>query len=636
MEARLADLLRQRRVKLAAAGFVLLLVCWHYWSLYADLSAGRADLLAAQTRLNDVGLDLTADDLAIARRNVNSADTEISHARLHYQFDPAIQLSRLIPGVRDQVNAVGSFLDMAGTLVQIADTATRTGDRVIAVRDRPRDDQPLTAALVQLLDDSHADIERINVLTARLVNQRLALGDRPLLGPLASAREKIDQELPKVANAVEEAAQAQDLLPGFLGFKGDRRYMVFALNTGEMFPGGGFLTAAGVLPVSQGVNGKVDFTDTTEWKGQWEAKGGGFIEPPGPVGRYLLRGYGWNLSTSNWDPDFPTWSQQSLDFYQLVHGEQRVDGIVSVDLVVLEQLLTITGPKTIPVEGRGDVTFDSTNAVLTLEELTRQPFDTVHDRKSVIGDLAERVISDLLKLPSGQWGQAVNVMRKLGVERHIQVLSFDAREQTIVRDARWSGRLEPADGDYLMFNEASLNSTKLNLIIQPEGTYQIDLSHLGDARHELKLEYRNPLPEWSRGKDPELVRKLMVGGLYGGYLRILAPPGLVVGDSTIDDERISYEDSGAHAGKVWFGTFVSVASGERHTVVLRWSIPLASRDPNSYDLYIQKQAGTRGMCVAFDVTREGQAARKLTVSGGSRDGTGRLCLTTDVRVHVEF
>lgn len=636
MGGRVAALVRQRRVRLAAAALLLSLVGWHYWSLYADLRGGRADLLAAQTRLNDVGLDLTANDLAIARQRVNSADTEISHAKLHYRWDPAIQLSRLVPGVRDQVNAVGSFLDMAGTLVEIADTATRTGDRVIAVRDRPREGQPLTAALVQLLNDSHADIERINALTARLVDQRLALGDRPLIGPLASAREKIDQELPRVANAVEEAAQAQDLLPGFFGFKGDRRYMVFALNTGEMFPGGGFLTAAGVLPVSQGVNGKVDFTDSTEWKGQWEAKGGGFIEPPGPVGRYLLRGWGWNLSTSNWDPDFPTWSQQSLDFYQLVHGEQHVDGIVAVDLAVLEQLLSITGPKTIPVEGRGDVTFDSANAVLTMEELTRQPFDTVHDRKSVIGDLAERVISDLLKLPSGQWGQAVKVMRKLGEQHHIQVLSFDAREQTIVRDAGWSGRLQPTTGDYLMFNEASLNSTKLNLIIQPEGSYHIDLSHLGDARHELKLTYRNPLPEWSKGKDPVLVQKLMVGGLYGGYLRILAPPGLVIGDNTINEEHVLFEDSGQHEGKVWFGVFMAVLSGEQEAVALRWSIPLATRDPNSYDLFIQKQAGTRGMCVDFEVTREGQPARRLTVSGGSRDGTGRLCLTTDVRVHAEF
>ena len=129
--------------------------------------------------------------------------------------------------------------------------------------------------------------------------RRLALGDQPLLPPLASVRRRLDKDLPAALNAIDSARRSQDLIPGLLGFRGGRRYLVLALNNGEMAPGGGFLTTAGVMQVQDGVNGPVEFSDTTLWKGQWEALGGGYIPPPGPLQRYQLRDYGWNLSTSN-------------------------------------------------------------------------------------------------------------------------------------------------------------------------------------------------------------------------------------------------------------------------------------------------------------------------------------------------
>lgn len=633
-------ILRHQRLFVLSAVLVpvaLLLAGWHYWALYSSMREAREDLLSVQARLSDVGLNLSDADLAVARERIDSADANVARAKTHMRWDPFLRAAPVVPGVGPQVDAVNDFLGMADLLVRIGDSATGAGAQAVALRDAPPSGEPLTESLVELLARTQPNIDEIDTLTAELVQKRLDLGDRKLLPPLNRARNRLDEELPKLANSVEQLQQAQRLLPGFLGFDGNRNYLVLALNSGELLPGGGLVTATGILPVTRGVNGELDFVDSTTWLDAYYATGGTYITPPGPLQRYLLRDYSWNLLVSNWTPDFTTWSQQALEFYEMVHGEQQVDGIVAVDLTVLERLLRITGPKTIDVAGAGPVTFDAETAVLQLEAFTRPAYEPADgDRKSVIGQLANVVISDLLKLPSEKWADAVDVVRDLGAERHIQVLSFRPEEQTIIRDVRWDGRIESPAGDFVQFNEASVMSTKLNLIIKPTGDYAIDVNELGDATHELTLRYHNPFPDWAAGKDPALVEQLMYQGLYGAYLRVFAPAGSTDRGVTIDGASTSLEDAGHDGDKEWFATFMPVPPGASREATFHWTVALATRDPRSYDLYLQKQPGTDGLCLDLRVTRNGAATRQITVEGGSRDDAGRICLTTDVRVHADF
>ena len=614
------------------------LVLWHYWILYSDAMGARDDLLSVQARLSDVGLDLSSADLAVADERTRAADTKLKRVKLHLRYDPLIQFAKRLPGTGPQVHAIEDLVDMGELLAKIGGEATTAGEKAVALRERPPSGQPLTGALVQLLDDTQPSTVRIEALTNELVELRLRMGDEKLLPPLASARTRLDKALPRVANGVEQAVMMQQLLPGLLGFRGERHYLVLALNNGELLPGGGLVTAAGVLPISDGVNSPVDFTDSTIWKDTWEAQGGGYIEPPGPLKRYLLKDFTWNLLVSNWSPDFPTWAQQAVDFYQLTHGKQSLDGVIAVDLLTLERLLATTGPKQLVVEGHGAVTFDSTNAVLQLEQLTRQPFEPASDRKSVIGDLAQTVLADLLHLPAGKWAQAIETVRALGRERHVQVLSFNVEEQTLIRDVSWDGRLQDFAGDYFQFNEASVNSTKLNLIIKPQGSLRIDINELGDARHDLVLQYANPLPEWAKGKDPTLVQQLMLDGLYGGYLRIFGPKGMTGFLADKNEEPIGVEDVGEDRGKVWFGVFMPLPSGKQATMRFRWSTAMATtvQGANRYSLYIQKQPGTEGMCLALSLFRAGQPPKHLRVDGGNHDAQGRICITSDVTITASF
>jgi hypothetical protein len=88
-----------------------------------------------------------------------------------------------------------------------------------------------------------------------------------------------------------------------------------------------------------------------------------------------------------------------------------------------------------------------------------------------------------------------------------------------------AGALEARDGDYFMLVDASVNSTKLNIVLDQRIDLTIGLDAQGNAEHEATVTYRNNLPIWAQGRDPQLVRRLMLDGLYGGYVRLLVPPG---------------------------------------------------------------------------------------------------------------
>src|SRR5690606_37692307 len=168
-------------------------------------------------------------------------------------------------------------------------------------------------------------------------------------------------------------------------------------------------------------------------------------------------------------------------------------------------------------------------------------------------DLATQVIYDVLRLPADRWIDLATTVQELGNERHLQLLFFDPRVQTLVRDLGWSGALKTPTTDFMHFSEASVNSTKLNLLVHPEGPYRIEVGALGDARHELQLRYHHPLPDWRQGRDPELVRRLMLGGVYGGYLRVLAPDDAVGFSVELDGQPHGIEDFGNEGIYRWFG-----------------------------------------------------------------------------------
>lgn len=631
-----------------------LLAAWHVWSAASGLLEARDELRALEERLEDASWDtVTADDLAFTRERLLGTRDGLERTRTHLRRNPVLRLGALAPGAPgDQLRAVYAFLDMGGTVLEAGLAALPAAEKALPLRDDPPDGERLPAAVAALLAAVKPESERLAALTGELTAQRLALGDAPLLPPLDALRRGIDENLPMIADRVETLNRWRPLIPGLLGLDGERRYLLLLLNEGELMPGGGLVTASGVLVLHDGGVSFEGVTDAGWWRASWDERDGRHIEPPPPLERHLLRGYPWHLALSNWDPHFPAWARQALEFEELGYGERDVHGVLAVDFRALVDMLALTGPIAVevsrlfvehwsvpPVERTEEVSFTAGNAILEISRLARSLEGTrLVGRKSFLGEVGPVLVERLLALPPERWEEALATIRRLGEGRHVQALFLDEREQTLLRAVRWDGRLEtPEGGDYLHFNEASVRSTKLNFVIRPEGSWSVALDRFGGARHELTLAYHNTLPEWSEGKDPALVQQMMLGGRYGGYLRVFGPEGLIAPSVAIDGATAPIEDRGVGHGKRWFGAFLPVESGERRTVALRWAVPhAASADGRAYDLYLQKQAGVAGICLELAVTREGEPPAELAIEGGRLDEDGRLCLESDARLRARW
>ncbi|MGE3960505.1 MAG: DUF4012 domain-containing protein [Dehalococcoidia bacterium] len=627
--------LRRRRavalVALAAVAFAAL-TTWHYATLYRSAVDARTALLAIEDSLA-VGLDAGAADLERIDGRLAEARTAVDRARWHFGADPLILGARWLPAVGDQVVAADAFLDAAHHLVAAGEEAVVLGGQALDARGRRAVGEPVTATALELLEAAGPSLARIEGHVADAVAARRTVGDRELIGPLDDARTQLDEQLPRIAELTRRAGVARAVLPKLMGFEGSRRYLLLSLNNGELMPGGGLVTAAGILTVEDGHVTQTTFRNAATWLPAYREAGGDFIPAPEPLQRHLLKDYPWNLGVASWDPDFPTWARLALEFYELAWGPQDVDGIVAVDLQVLRALLAITGAQTVEAPGFGEVRLTSDNAVIELERVTRAPSDTWRRSKEAVGALQEALLRDVLALPAERWDELAAAIREAGDERHLQVLLFDEGAQGLVDELGWAGRLDAPGGDFLHVSEASVNSTKLNLVFAPDATYVIEVDALGTAQHRLVLRYENTMSAWARGRDPDLVSHLMFDGQYGAYVRAFVPPDATGFAGHVDGAPAAVEDAAATSAHRWFGIYLAVPADATRELTLEWSVPLATTDADTYTLALQKQSGTDGLCMDLRIQRDGRAAR-LDVSGGTTDEHGRVCLTTDVQIRA--
>jgi hypothetical protein len=183
----------------------------------------------------------------------------------------------------------------------------------------------------------------------------------------------------------------------------------------------------------------------------------------------------------------------------------------------------------------------------------------------------------------------------MGRERHFQV-SLEGPPAELTAAYGFEGSLVRAEGDYLLLADTSVNSTKLNLILEPRARLDLQLRADGSVRSVATYTISNPFPQWAAGRDPRLVSTLMFEGVYGCYLRVYAPAQAGLLDVKVDGRSVGPEQAGVELGRRAFGRFFPVLPGGSAGAQFHYETPgVVRRLPDGvqrYELYVQKQAGT--------------------------------------------
>jgi hypothetical protein len=194
------------------------------------------------------------------------------------------------------------------------------------------------------------------------------------------------------------------------------------------------------------------------------------------------------------------------------------------------------------------------------------------------------------------------------------------------------GSIAEQAGDFLLLADASVRSTKLNLILANSIRAQVQLSDT-DTESTVSYTTTNPFPEWQAGRDPRLVRALMLDGLYGSYLRLYAPSHSRLLDLRVDGQAAGAQQVDLELGKRVFARYVEVPPGETKTVEFRYRSEGVIEDLGDgwrrYRLHIQKEAGTDAIPVQLQFRLpDGSTLRSITLGGV----TSGLSIETDLRV----
>jgi hypothetical protein len=365
----------------------------------SDLTAGNRQARTAIDQLGDGDYVAAARGFDDAAASFASADATLGA--------PWARPAQLVPGLaqnltttRDLTSAVAGVSADLGTALGAVDpeqlrlvNGRIDVDAVRLVQQPFRDVQQSIADLDQAIDDA----------------------DSPwLVSPLVARLDDLDEEIADNQQRLDNAVLAVELAPQLLGADGERRYFIAFTTPAEARGLGGFMgnwaeltVADGRFSISDsgrtsdlnnaGVEGRA-VSGPTDWVEQW----GGFGFTNGPGG-----GAGavpWSNVTIS--PHFPSTAQVIAELYPQSGGGE-LDGVFAMDPFVLQALLGLTGPVSIP-GATGQLSQANVVDFLLVEQYL------IDDEEARVDLLEEVSRATIVKVLGGDLPSPATVARELG------------------------------------------------------------------------------------------------------------------------------------------------------------------------------------------------------------------------------
>lgn len=363
-----------------------------------------------------------------------------------------------------------------------------------------------------------------------------------------------------------------------------RSFLVLLQNSMELRPGGGFLGQYAIIKVKNGELVSTFIEDANLLDQRINAK----ISPPYPF-KKMMQIKKWKFRDSNFSPDFPVNVEKAQYFMRLAGSQSNFDGVIAVNAQVLNEILKITGPVSVP--GYPE-TYNSENAVLLLEEKVEKAYimdpelDT-QNRKDVMKKMGPIILEKLLKV--GNISKLAEFGHEQMQKKDVMLYFKDPSLQALAESVHWTGTVaKDWSGDYLMLVDANMGALKTNYYVKREVDYDIDLTAPKPVV-TLNLLYKNTATQgdW-RTSD------------YHSYLRLYLPEGA----NLLEREMVSYPNIGTEFGKTFFGFTLHVLIGGETKVRVKYELP-ENFDRENYRLLMQKQSGVDNIPVKVQIKTAG-------------------------------
>jgi hypothetical protein len=384
--------------------------------------------------------------------------------------------------------------------------------------------------------------------------------------------------------------------PYLLGMDSPRNYLIIFQNDKELRPTGGFLTGYAIVKVDKAKFEPALSDDIYNLDAKYRPS----ILAPDPLIKYIKGPYvlskNLRLRDMNWSPDF----QISMDTFNKAIkevGVNNIDGIISVDTRVLENLLSVIGPIGVPGYGnfstKNDPRCNCPQVIYELESYADVEGPIIWDpltgkiilkpknadnRKKIIGPLMNSILANALGQPKEKLPDLFQAAFKSLTEKHVLLYLLDSKVQTAVADFGLGGVIKDYNGDYLHINDANLGGRKSNLYATEEVLQDINVARDGSVTKTVTITYKNPEKQdgWLNSVLPT-------------WVRVYVPKGsTLITSEGLESKAEPYED----LGKTVFAGFFQLRPEGVSKVTFQYKLPF--KVSKNYKLLIQKQPGTDG------------------------------------------
>jgi hypothetical protein len=381
--------------------------------------------------------------------------------------------------------------------------------------------------------------------------------DSGLIGPLATARQRLMVELDDVRLLLSDAHEASRAAATMLD--GPGRYLVLAANNAQMHSGAGMFLSLGVLDVGDGSLGISELSPMTDLP---------LPEQPVELDADLVDRWAYAFDPNeDWrhlgmSPRFDVSGRIAADMWQAATGD-RIDGVLALDVMAIALLMEVTGPVDLhgkwlqPGEVLDELLIDQYSA---LDHPDEQFLENLA-RRERLGELARAVVT---RIDAGDI-DALDLAFALvdaAAGRHLTLWAQDERAQRAWSRIGVSGELEPAD---LLVSIVNRGGNKLDPYLRVTATPQFDPSHsMVTVEVTVRNEAPPGLPAYVAGPYPGTD---LEAGEYLGVLTLTA--GELCTTPVVLGAPHAVQGSDGPTGVA--GTWIRVAPGDvvTHTFELR-------------------------------------------------------------------
>jgi hypothetical protein len=551
---------------------LLVFSVFRVWTAYAAYGNARDDARVLDAYAARSLSDLTTED-------IQQIEYRFHAMRLEFEtLDRATQVP-LVGGVVQRLPLVGARYKAGREAIEVARLIAGAGERgadigtsVMAAYESTgisSETPPSSPTWLDVVSANEQDILTITDNLNRAREIRSGIDDSRLPATAQVRLEQMDRMMAVFDTEILDE-QTFAALTQALGSERPMRYLVLFPNPAEMRMAGGFPGEIALVEVERGQLKSYEFFNVAWLNIDYMAQRTEKVPLPWAYEQYFWQD-GFLLQDTVWIADFAEMGAQLMEMYAQTDWPP-IDGVVAAQATVPADLLRITGPVVVDVDGDTRV-ITSSNLYTEMERQRRlrlegESAETHH--KEVIATVGEEIIERLKDSARGQLAQAVKLMIAGADRRDIQAYVAHPEVQQWLDRYAWTGRLQPrTDTPTVAVVFGSLVAHKADLVMQPSMTAEIgpEANGMREVTLEIGLQHT--------GTNEDLP---FYSGFHRWWIEVTLPDGAQLHDTS----KSAQPDPNAPNGGAYL---VELFPQQSDTLTLTFSIPADD------ELLIRRQPG---------------------------------------------